>query len=99
MKQTLRNTFLVAALAGTVGANAQRYLSEVFTDAQLVITPNVTFGTNIDFLTSDFSNPVIYGPNIVELQTAVSTQQPIPPAYFNPADPSTFDGTSMRGSD
>ncbi len=89
MKQTLRNTFLVAALAGTVGANAQRYLSEVFTDAQLVITPNVTFGTNIDFLTSDFSNPAIYGPNIVELQTAVSTQQPIPPAYFNPADPST----------
>ncbi len=89
MKKTLRNTFLVAALAGSVGASAQRYLSEVFTDAQLVITPDVTFGTNIDFLTSDFSNPAIYGPNIVELQTAVSTQQPIPPAYFNPADPAT----------
>jgi hypothetical protein len=44
---------------------------------------------NIDFLTSDFSNPANYGPEVTELQTAVSTSQPIPAVYFNIADPST----------
>jgi hypothetical protein len=49
----------------------------------------VVFGQNIDFLTSNFSNPALFGPNIIQLQTLVSTQQPIPAAYFNPSDTST----------
>mgnify|MGYP001236170862 CR=1 FL=1 len=89
MKRTLRHAFAFAAAASCIGASAQRYSSEVFTDAQITVTPDVVFGQNIDFLTSDFSNPAIYGPEVIELQTLVTTGQPIPPPYFNPADDST----------
>ena len=89
MKKTLRHSLALALLASTVGANAQRYLSDVFTDAQIVTTPDVTFGQNIDFLTSNFSDVSQYGPEVVQLQTLVSTMQPIPAEFFNPADPAT----------
>jgi dienelactone hydrolase len=89
MNQTLRNAIAFAALAGTLGTNAQRYLTDVFTDAQITITPDVVFGQNIDFLTSDFSDISVFGPEVVQLQGLVSGQQPIPPEFFNPQDPAT----------
>ena len=90
MKRTILRTLPLAALAVALNADAQeRYLSEIFTNAQVNVVSNVTYGTNIDFLTSDFSNPATYGPNVQELQTDVSTNTPIPAAYFNPADGST----------
>ena len=89
MKRTLRNAFAFAAVATFTGASAQRYSSEVFSDAQITVTPDVVFGQNIDFLTSDFSNPAIYGPQVVQLQTLVTQGQSIPPEFFNPTDPST----------
>lgn len=76
--------------AGAAYANAQtRYIDEVFTDAQIVTTSDVTYGTNINFLYSDFSNPGLFGPELVQLQTAVSMQQPIPAPFFDPLDAST----------
>src|SRR6202008_2812946 len=81
MKRTLLRALPVAAMAFAVNAHAQRYLTEVFTSAHLTVTPNIPFGTNIDFLTSDFSNMALAGPEIVQLQTLVSQQQPIPPAF------------------
>lgn len=88
MSPTLRTVTLYAACAIAVHAQAQRYLSEVFTDAQITVTPNVTFGTNIDFLTSNMASPNVPA-NLVELHTAIATGQPIPAAYFNPGDNST----------
>lgn len=76
------------ALGIGTAAHGQRYLTEVFTNAQITTTPNVTYGTNIDFLTSNFGSPLVPA-NIQELQTAVTLGQPIPAAYFNPGDPST----------
>jgi hypothetical protein len=76
--------------AATMAATAQeRYLSEVFTDAQVTYTDGVTFGTNIDFMTSDFSNPALYGPEVMQLQGLVTGGQPIPAAFFDPNDAST----------
>lgn len=90
MKQTLRNGALALGVLAAGAAAAQtRYIDEVFTDAQITVTSNVTYGTNIDFLTSDFSNPGLYGPEVVQLQTLVSTQQPIPAPFFDPGDGST----------
>ncbi|MBS1569460.1 MAG: T9SS type A sorting domain-containing protein [Bacteroidetes bacterium] len=71
------------------GQAQDRYLSEVFTSSEITLTSNVVFGTNIDFLTSQFTNPALYGPEVVQLQTLVSTNQPIPPAFFDPQDAST----------
>lgn len=67
----------------------QRYLSEVFTPAQITVANDITFGTNIDFLTSQLSNPALVGPEVVQLQTAVSTGNPIPAPFFDPQDAST----------
>jgi hypothetical protein len=78
----------LAALAFT-GQAQDRYLTEVFDASQISVTSNVTFGTNIDFLTSQFSNPALYGPEVVQLQTLVSGGQPIPAAFFDPQDAST----------
>lgn len=90
MKRTLTRALPLAALAASLSAAAQeRYLSEVFTAAQVQYSPDVPFGTNIDFMTSDFTDPVEYGPELMELQTAVSTQQPIPAPYYNPLDATT----------
>jgi acetyl esterase/lipase len=90
MKRTLHFAGALATLAIAATAQAQvRYIDEVFTDAQVAVTPDVVFGQNIDFLTSDFSNPSLFGPEVVQLQTLVSTQQPIPAPFFNPADGST----------
>jgi hypothetical protein len=88
MKTTLR-TFALLPLAAALSVSAQRYATEVFTDAQLTITPDVPFGENVDFLTSDLSNPAIFVPEVQMLQGMVSNGDPIPPPFFNPADTST----------
>ena len=90
MKQTLRNGALALGVLAASAATAQtRYIDEVFTDAQITVTSNVTYGTNINFLYSDFSNPGLFGPELVQLQTAVSLQQPIPAPFYDPQDGST----------
>jgi len=90
MKRTLHLACALAALAYGHSSSAQvRYIDEVFTDAQVSLTTDVIYGANIDFLTSDFSNPALFGPEVVQLQTLVSTQQPIPAEFFNPGDTST----------
>ncbi len=88
MPKKLHLALPLAVLA--IGAHAQeRYLEEVFTPSQVTQTNDVTFGTNIDFLTSNFTDPVAYGPEVMQLQGLVSAGQPIPAAYFNPLDGST----------
>lgn len=88
MKRTLHLALVCAGMSFGIAASAQRYVSEVFTNDQIVVTPDVIYGTNIDFLTSNLGTPNLAA-EITALQTAVSTNQPIPPAYFNPADAST----------
>lgn len=88
MKRTLHLALACAGVSIGITANAQRYLSEVFTNDQIVVTPDVIYGTNIDFLTSNLGTPNLVA-EITALQTAVATNQPIPAAYFNPADAST----------
>ncbi|MCC6841297.1 MAG: T9SS type A sorting domain-containing protein [Flavobacteriales bacterium] len=88
MNKKLRIALPLAVLALSAQAQ-QRYLEEVFTSSQVTVTNDVTFGTNIDFLTSDFTNPATYGPEVMQLQTLVSTSQPIPAAFFDPLDEST----------
>lgn len=88
MERTLPLALLSIALGSAGTVNAQRYLTEVFPNSSLVITPNVIYGTNIDFLTSNLGSPLV--PNdLTTLHTAVLTGNPIPAPYFDPGDPST----------
>ena len=88
MKTTLRTLALVPLIAG-LNATAQRYATEVFTDAQLTISSDITFGQNVDFYRSDLSNPAIFVPEMQGLQGLVEAGDPIPAPYFDPLDGST----------
>ena len=88
MKPTLR-ALVIVPMAAALGVNAQRYATEVFSNAQLTITPDITFGQNVDFYTSDLSNPAIFVPEMETLQGLVSAGNPIPPEYFDPSNTST----------
>lgn len=88
MKRTLRLAFAALAVSAAASVSAQRYLTEVFSDANLTITNDVVYGTNIDFLTSNLATPNLVT-EITELQTAVTLGNPIPAPYFDPSDGST----------
>lgn len=80
----------IPLVVAAFSAQAQdRYLTEVFTADEVTITPDVTFGTNIDFLTSQFTNPTLFGPEVMQLQGLVTAGDAIPGPFFNPQDPST----------
>ncbi len=54
----MTRTALLSLLIGTASlcATAQtRYLDKIFSEAQITVTSDVTYGTNVDWLTSDFS--------------------------------------------
>jgi hypothetical protein len=70
-------------------SNAQRYEEEVFDYDELVIQTDLTYGTNIDFLTSDFSDNGQTQADLTEIQTAIAMGDPIPAEYYNPADANT----------
>lgn len=89
--RNLRHSVLLFALcAAALGLHAQRYATEVFNDAQLITTPDVPYGVNIDFLDSDFSDPDVAASEIIQLQYFVSNGIPIPLTFFDPQSPSTF---------
>jgi hypothetical protein len=80
----------VAALMGVATLSfGQRYLTEVFTNSQINTTSNVVYATNIDFLTSNFTNQTQVQDDLIALNTAIAMSEPFPAAYFNPADAST----------
>lgn len=88
MKRTLHLSLALGAVSLGLTANAQRYLTEVFTNDQITITSDVVYGTNINFFESTLSSPDVPA-EVVELQTAVQTGNPIPAPYFDPDDAST----------
>jgi hypothetical protein len=78
--------FITAALLFAGNLNAQRYVKEVFTDADIEVTSGVTYATNIDFLTSKFTNQAKVVADLTVIKTAVAMQQAIPALYYNPVD-------------
>lgn len=71
------------------GASAQRYVKEIFTDADIMVQTNVTYGTNIDFLTSNFTNQARVVADVTAIKTALFLGQPIPASHYNPLDTMT----------
>ncbi len=43
--------FIFIAATSCITANAQRYLTQIFTDAQITYTPNIVYANNFSFLT------------------------------------------------
>jgi len=67
----------------------KRYIDEVYTDADIEVTSNVIYATNIDFLRSSrlSSAPQLQvGMELMDIKTAIFTGQPIPATHRNLAD-------------
>lgn len=88
MNRSLRSVAALTALVLGIAGHAQRYLTEVYTSDQITITPDVIYGTNIDFLRSNLATPNLVA-EVTELQTAVTLGNPIPDAYFDPTNTTT----------
>jgi acetyl esterase/lipase len=88
MRKFLHFTFLLALVCGATSAFAQRYLDEVFTNDDIIVSMDNVFATNIDFMTS-----VLDGPNtatdIGTLSFLVEGDMPIGDAYYDVQDEST----------
>ncbi len=70
----------------------KRYINEVFTDADVEVTTDITYATNIDFLRSSRLSTTSQSRIVNELttlKTAVGTGQPVPATHLNPADTSS----------
>ncbi len=89
-------SFVLLALVAGVTSFAQnlRYYDPVFAGS-VVTTQNITYGTNVDFLISgdlaDPNNGAQVQQDLIALNTAILTGQPIPANYYTPfaADPSS----------
>lgn len=86
MKKNYLSLTLLMVLM-TIGATAQtRYVDAIYTNAQIEVTSDIEYATNIDFLYSNVSNQMNVGRDITEIKTALAMSQPIPAKYYNPAD-------------
>jgi acetyl esterase/lipase len=91
----MKKTLLIVASLFSAGLFAQlRYLEPVFTQVQ--VTSDVTYGTNVDLLKNlNIINDV--QANLAQaisesqqLQTALATNQPIDPKFYDPANTTTI---------
>jgi acetyl esterase/lipase len=90
MKNFLQLTAAVILLLSSTSSFAQtRYLDEVFSDAEITVTSDVIYGTNIDFLTSDLTASAQLATDIGTLSALADAGSDYPAAYFDPADGST----------
>ncbi len=87
MKKIYTLTMVLFLLSTTLFTFAQkRYIDEIYTNAEIEVESNVKFATNIDFLTSKFTDQSQVVNDLTGIKTAVFTGQPIPATYYNPAD-------------
>ncbi|MDG2455867.1 MAG: T9SS type A sorting domain-containing protein [Bacteroidia bacterium] len=75
-------TLLLAFTAISTTAQT-RYVDAIYTNADIEVTSDIEFATNIDFLRSKTSDQAQVGADITAIKTALATGQAIPAEYFN----------------
>lgn len=91
MKQSLRIQFLslAAVLVAASSVYSQRYATEIYSDAEIEVISNVSYGTNIRFLPPVNFQSAEAATDVGALQTIASTTGDFPAAYFDLGDGST----------
>lgn len=87
-KQYLTLSMLLAFAASSATAQT-RYVDPIYTNAEIEVTSDVTYGTNISFLLSKTTDQVNVGRDITDLKTILGGGGTIPTKYYNPADATT----------
>lgn len=83
----------------TTSINAQqRYMDEIFTDAQITVVKDQPYSVNVNFLLSDLSDQAAVQADLTVLQTIAATTGQYPMKYFIPNNPTTpvGDSTSVK---
>lgn len=88
MDHMRRLVLFSANLCMAMTATGQRYLQEVFTDAQIGITTDLVFGINTNWLNSPWTCPG-FATEMALLQQLTDEAVAYPEAWFDEADPST----------
>jgi hypothetical protein len=87
MKKLYTLTMVLLLMSTTLFTYAQkRYIAEQYTDAEIEVVSDVKFATNIDFLTSSFTDQAQTVADLTAIKTALFLGQPIPATHYNPAD-------------
>ncbi len=91
MKKKYLILSIICAFTATAVTAQTRYVDPIYTNADIEVTSDVTYGTNIDFLTSKLhsSNAAQIQADLVAIGTALATGQAIPPNHYNPLDTNT----------
>lgn len=74
----------------------ERYLEEVFTDAEIIIVADQPYGVNVNFLLSDLSDQVVAQAELTQLQIIAATGGQYPLKWFYPNNPTTPVGDSTN---
>ena len=87
MKKLYTLTLVLLLMSTTLFTYAQkRYIAEQYTDSEIEVVSDVKFATNIDFLTSSFTDQAQTIADLTAIKTALFLGQPIPATHYNPAD-------------
>ncbi len=95
MKKLLQLPIFIVAVTMGLSAQAQRYLTEVFTSGQIETIADETYATNINWLISDFSDQGVVTSEMTEIHTANMTGNPIPAQYFDPSSETAVKVTNL----
>ncbi len=90
MKRIYKLSLVLLLVSTTLFTYAQkRYIGEIYSDAEIEVTSDVKFATNIDFLTSSFTDQAQVVADLTAIKTALFLQQPIPATHYDPGDASS----------
>lgn len=88
MKRILQFIAVLGISCSALTLSAQRYAEEIFDDSEIIVESDITYATNINFLTSDFAGPnTVF--DLAGLSSLVDFGIDIPEEYFDPADETT----------
>lgn len=105
-KLLLLGGITMSFIGASVQMNAQtRYMDEIFTDAEITVMSNVTYGTNVDYMkNTQLLDPTYLGANqadiiaeMTTLKTAYQTGGAIPASHYAPFQLDT--NTKVKVSD
>lgn len=88
MRKLLQATLVLALICGASSMFAQRYLEEVFTNDEIIVSMDNVFATNIDFMTSNLAGANTLT-DIGTLSFLADNDMPIGDEYFDVLDEST----------
>jgi len=96
-KKLLFGMAMMLGLTTTMNAQ-ERFLDEIFSDAQVTVVTDQPYSVNINFLMSDFSDSAAVQADLTVLQTIAATTGQYPMKYFTPNHAGTpaGDSTSVK---